>query len=156
MHFVSRYRMPLFVVTSEAGVGLVEGAVFHADASASHLMELAAGLFVKILCKVLGAGIDLLVEGGQVVDHEVVEIVDSGAHYLLKELEIEKHTCFVEFFADQGDEDLVVVAMRIFALTSVVAEVMAGRKAGFYGYFKHESGNPFDLSVAASGGVRVG
>jgi hypothetical protein len=119
-------------------------------------MELAAGPFVKILSKVLGAGIDLFVEGWQVVDHEVVKIVDGGTHHLLEKFEVEKHTSFVKLFADQGNEDFVIMAMRVFALASVIAEVVAGRKAGFYSYFKHESGNPFDLSIAASGEVRVG
>jgi hypothetical protein len=46
----------------------------------------------------------------------------------------------------KGDEDLVVVAVRILAFATVVAEVVAGRKTGFHGYFKHDSGIP---SVAA-------
>jgi hypothetical protein len=119
-------------------------------------MELSAGLFVKILSQVLCAGIDIFVEGWEIVDHEVVKIVDSGAHHLLEKLEVEKHSSFVELFTYQGNENFVVMPMRVFALASVIAEVVAGRKAGFYSYFKHESGNPFDLSMAASGGVRVG
>jgi hypothetical protein len=39
------------------------------------------------------------------------------------------------------------VAVRILALATVVAEVVAGGEAGFYGYFEHDSGVP---SVAAS------
>jgi hypothetical protein len=46
----------------------------------------------------------------------------------------------------KGDEDLVVVAVRILAFATIVAEVVAGGEAGFYGYFKHDSGIP---SVAA-------
>jgi hypothetical protein len=34
------------------------------------------------------------------------------------------------------------VTVRILALATIVAEVVAGRKAGFYGYFKHDSGIP--------------
>ena len=108
-------------------------------------MELAASLFVKIFCKVLGAGIDLFVERWKIVDHEVVEIVDGGTHDLLEELEVEEHACFVELFADEGDEDLVVVAVWILALATIVAEVVAGGKTGFYGYFEHGSVNPFRL-----------
>ena len=48
-----------------------------------------------------------------------------------------QETSLVEFRAPQRDEDAVVVAMRILALATVVAEVVAGREAGFYGYFKH-------------------
>ena len=33
----------------------------------------------------------------------------------------------------EGDEDLVVVAVRVFALTTIVAEVVAGGEPGFYG-----------------------
>ena len=53
----------------------------------------------------------------------------------------------VEVLALEGNEDLVVVAVRVLTLATVVAEVVAGRKAGFYGYFEHDSGIP---SVAAS------
>jgi hypothetical protein len=37
--------------------------------------------------------------------------------------------------------------VRILALATIVAEVVAGGEAGFYSYFKHDSGIP---SVAAS------
>jgi hypothetical protein len=72
----------------------------------------------------------------------VVEVIDYGAHDLLEELEVEEQTGFIEVFALEGDEDLVVVTVRILALATIVAEVVAGRKAGFYGYFKHDSGIP--------------
>jgi hypothetical protein len=77
----------------------------------------------------------------------VVEVVDDRAHDLLEELEVEEQAGFVEVFALEGNEDLVVVAVRILALATVVAEVVAGGEAGFYGYFKHDSGIP---SIAAS------
>jgi hypothetical protein len=38
------------------------------------------------------------------------------------------------------------VAVRVLALATIVAEVVAGGEAGFYGYFKHDPGIP---SVAA-------
>jgi hypothetical protein len=35
----------------------------------------------------------------------------------------------------------------ILALAAIVAEVVAGGEAGFYGYFEHESGSPFGSSI---------
>jgi hypothetical protein len=78
----------------------------------------------------------------------VVEVFDYRTHDLFEELEIEEEASFIEVIALKGDEYLVVVAVRVLALATVVAEVVAGGKAGFYGYFKHDSGIP---SVAASG-----
>jgi hypothetical protein len=77
----------------------------------------------------------------------VVEVFDDGAHDLLEEFEVEEQAGLVEVFTLEGDEDLVVVAVRVLALASIVAEVVAGGEAGFYSYFKHDSGVP---SVAAS------
>ena len=58
----------------------------------------------------------------------------------------------VEFGAPQGDADAVVVAMRIFALALVVAQVVTGGKGVLHGYFKHESpngmrGHPLSLTL---------
>jgi hypothetical protein len=78
----------------------------------------------------------------------MVEVFDDGAHHLFEELEVEEQTSFVEVFTLEGDEDLVVVAVRILALATIVAEVVAGGETGFYGYFKHDSEVP---SIAASG-----
>ena len=79
----------------------------------------------------------------------MVEIVDGGAHDLLEELEVEQHPGFVELCADKGDEDLVVVAVRVLALAAIVAEVVAGGEPGFYGDFKHDSVNPFGVAMVA-------
>jgi hypothetical protein len=76
----------------------------------------------------------------------VIEIVNDRAHDLLEEFEVEEQASLVEVFALESDEDLVVVAVRILALATIVAEVVAGGKAGFYGDFKHDSVVP---SVAA-------
>src|SRR3984885_8655523 len=127
----------LLVVAGEAGVGFVEGAVFDADAAGSHVVKLRAGLLVEVFGEVFGAGVDLFIEGREVVDHEVVEVLHGGAHDLLEELEVEEHAGLVELFSDEGDEDLVVVAVRVLALAAIVAEVVAGGEAGFYGYFEH-------------------
>ncbi len=81
----------------------------------------------------------------------VVEAVDYRAHDLLQQFEVEEKAGFIEIRADEGDEDLVVVAVRIFALSAVVAEVVTGREAGFYGDFKHALALPFrSLFFAAS------
>ena len=136
----------LLVVAGEAGVGLVESAVFDTDAALGHVVELLAGLLVEVFGQVFGRGVDLFVEGWEVVDHEVVEVFHGGAHDLFEELEVEEHAGLVELLADEGDEDLVVVAVGVLALASVVAEVVAGGETGFYGDFKHDASFP---SVAA-------
>src|SRR5258706_13587048 len=135
----------LLVVAGEAGVGFVEGAGFYGDAAFGHLVELELGLVVEVAREIFGRGVERG-EWLEVVDHLVIEVVDDGAHDLLEQLEIEEQASLVEVFALEGDEDLVVVAVRVFALAAVVAEVVAGGEAGFYGYFKHEPGIP---SVAA-------
>src|SRR5580704_19760484 len=109
-------------------------------------MKLEFGFVVEVPGEVFGRGVERG-EGLEVVNHLVVEVVDDGAHDLLEEFEIEEQAGFIEVFALQGDEDLVVVAVRILALATVVAEVVAGGEAGFYGYFEHDSGIP---SVTAS------
>jgi hypothetical protein len=77
----------------------------------------------------------------------MVEVFDDRAHDLLEESEVEEQAGLVKVFSLEGDEDLVIVSVRVLALASVVAKVVAGREAGFYGYFKHDSEVP---SVAAS------
>ena len=111
-----------------------------------HLVKLELGLVVEVASEVFRRGVDSG-EGLEVVDHLVVEVVDDGAHDLLEELEVQQKAGFVEVFALEGDEDLVVMAVRVLALATIVAEVVAGRKAGFYSYFEHDSGVP---SAAAS------
>jgi hypothetical protein len=137
-------RSGLLVVAGEAGVGFVEGAVFDADTAGGHRVELRGGLVVEILCQVFCRWVEFGVEGFEVVDHEVVEVFDGGTHDLLEELEVEEHAGLVKLFADEGDEDLVVVAVRVLALAAVVTEVVAGGETGFYSYFKHGCGSPFD------------
>ena len=108
------------------------------------MVELGAGLLVEVFGEVFCRGVDLGDEGLEVVDHAVVEVVDGGAHDLLEEFEVEQHAGFVELLAYEGDEDLVVVAVRVLALATIVAEVVAGRKTGFYSNFEHDSSFPFD------------
>ena len=76
-------------------------------------------------------------EGFEVVDHLVVEVVDRGTEDLLEELEVKQEAGFVELSAGERDEHFVVVAVRVFALAAVVAEVVAGGETGFYGNFEH-------------------
>ena len=87
-------------------------------------MELRGGLLEEVAGQVFGGRVEGG-EGFEVVDHLVVEVVDGGAEDLLEELEVEEEAGFVEGFADEGDEDAVVMAVRVFALALVVAEVVA-------------------------------
>ncbi len=127
----------LLVVAGEAGVGLVEGAIFDADAAVGHVVQLVGGLLEEVTGEVFGGRVELLVEGLEVVDHLVVEAVDDGAHDLLEEFEIKQEAGVIKIGANEGDEDFVVVAMRVLALALVVAEIVAGGEAGFHGDFKH-------------------
>ena len=90
------------------------------DSAGGHLVELLGSLLVEITGEVLGRWVHL-VEGFQVVDHLVVEVVDRGTHDLLEKLEIEQQAGLVELGADERDEDTVVVAVRILALAAIVA-----------------------------------
>jgi CIC family chloride channel protein len=94
----------------------------------------------------------------------VVEVVDDGAEEGLEELEVEQEAGGVELGAGEGDEDAVVVAVRVLALAVVVAEVVAGGEAGFYGDLEHGGRFPSLLivlrwgrsGVACGGGLRCG
>jgi hypothetical protein len=86
-------------------------------------MHLGGGFLVEVAGEVFGGG----VEGGEgleLVDHLVIEIVDGGAEDLLEKLEVEKEAGVVEVFADEGDEDAIVMTVGIFAFSVVVAEVV--------------------------------
>jgi hypothetical protein len=54
----------------------------------------------------------------------VVEVLDGGLEDALKELEIEQEAVGLQVLAGEGDEDAVVVAMRVFALPVIVAKVV--------------------------------
>jgi hypothetical protein len=54
----------------------------------------------------------------------VIEVLDRGLEDALEELEIEEKTVGLQLFADQGDEDAVVMAVRVLALAVVVAKVV--------------------------------
>jgi len=80
------------------------------------------------LVEVAGEVFGRWVEGGErfeIVDHLVVQILDCGAEDLLEELEVQEEAGFVESFTDEGYEHTVVMAVRVFALALVVAEVVA-------------------------------
>ena len=95
-----------------------------------------AGLVVKVAGEVFGGRVELG-EGLEVVDHLVVEVVDDGLQQILQQLEVEQQAGLVEFGAGQRDQHTVVVAVGILALAVIVAQVVAGGEAGFYGDFKH-------------------
>jgi hypothetical protein len=137
-----RDLLQLLVVAGEAGVGFVDGGVFDADAAAGHLDELLAGLEIEVAREVFGRRV-YLIEGLEVVDHLVVEIIDDGAKDLLEQLEVEEEAGLVELVTDERDEDFVVVAMRVLALALIVAEVVAGGESRFYGDFVHAFFDPF-------------
>src|ERR1700685_2388757 len=132
-------RCGLLVVAGEAGVGLVEGAVFYADTACGHLADLRGGLLIEVAGEVFGRGVDLGDKGLELVDHFVVEVLDGGAHDLLEELKVEQEPGWVDLLADESDKHFVVVAVRVLALATIVAKVVAGGESGFYGYFKHDS-----------------
>ena len=60
--------------------------------------ELCAGLLVEVARKILGRRIQLFVERLQIVDHLVIEVVDSGTHHLLQQLEVEQKSGLVQLF----------------------------------------------------------
>jgi hypothetical protein len=112
-----------------------------------HFVKLEFGLLVEVAGQVFGGWIDGS-ERLQIVNHLMVQVLDDGTHNLFEQLEVEKEAGFVKVFAPEGDENLIVMAVRVLALAAIIAEVVAGGKTGFYSYFKHDSGVP---SIAASG-----
>ena len=91
---------------------------------------------VKILGDVFGRGVD----GGErlkIIEHLVVDAVNNGSQHVLHELEVEEQAGFVELGAGQSDANLVVMAVRVLALASVIAEIVAGGEIRLHGNFKH-------------------
>jgi hypothetical protein len=69
----------------------------------------------------------------------VIEPFYDVFHDLAQILEIEKETGFVQLGSSQRHPNLVVVAMRVFALALIIAQVMACSKRIVNGYFEHAS-----------------
>src|SRR4051794_24731205 len=67
----------------------------------------------------------------------MIKAVDGRLHHSLQVFEVEQQAGLVEFAALQGDPHLVIVAVRILALTFVVAQVMSGGEGVFNGDFEH-------------------
>src|SRR5579862_5674023 len=101
-------------------------------------IEIDVGLIVKISGQILSRRVQDL-ERIQIVDHLVVQAVHDGLQGFLQLAKVEQQTGFVEFLTGQGDSYLVIVAVRIFALAFVIAQVVARRKRIFYSDLKHES-----------------
>ncbi len=57
-----------------------------------------------------------VVEWLEIVEHLVVDAIDDRAHDVLEQFEVEQQAGGVELGSGQGDTDLVVVAVRVFAL----------------------------------------
>ena len=72
------------------------------------------------------------------VDHLVIEPFDNVSHYFTQILEIKQQPCFIEFGSRERDSDLVVVAVRILALTFVIAQVVSRSERIFDGDFEHD------------------
>jgi len=54
----------------------------------------------------------------------VIEVLDGGLKEALEELEVEEEAVGFELLTDEGDEDAIVVAVRVLALAVVVAKVV--------------------------------
>src|SRR5438270_3027132 len=67
----------------------------------------------------------------------MIQTFDHVLHYLPEIFEIEQQACLVEFGARESDPNLVVMAVRVFALAFVIAQVMACRKCVFHRDFEH-------------------
>src|SRR5438270_4504526 len=72
------------------------------------------------------------------VDHLVIEPFDNVSHHFTQVLEIKQQPCFIEFGSRERNPDLVVVAVRIFALTLVIAQVVSRGECIFDRDFEHD------------------
>src|SRR5271167_1117999 len=69
----------------------------------------------------------------------MVQPLNGVLHHFAQLFEVDKQPGFVQFLARQRDPHLVIVSMRIFALTLVIAQVVPRRERVFHGNFEHES-----------------
>src|ERR1035437_735575 len=127
----------LLVIRGRGGVRLPDSTVLYPHAAFGHASQLLAGLVVEVPGDVFSRWIEFG-ERLQVVEHLVVDALDDGAHHQLELFEVEQQAGRVQRFSGEGDADLVIVAVRVLTLAVVIAEVVAGRKAGVHGDFIHE------------------
>src|SRR5437588_4237750 len=69
----------------------------------------------------------------------MIQALDDRLHHQLQLFEIEQQTGLIDFRPLQRNAYLVVVAVRILALTAVVAQLVSGGKAVFNSNFVHAS-----------------
>jgi hypothetical protein len=99
-------------------------------------MELFVGLIVEIFGNIFGRRVQRR-KRLELVQHLVVDAVDDRSQHLLQKLEVEQQTAVIESRARECDAHFVIMAMRIFALSVVIAQVMPGRKACLNRDFVH-------------------
>ena len=90
--------------------------------------------------EILGQVFRRRIDGGerlQLIHHLVVEIVHHRAQDVLQILKVQEQAGMVQGLAAKGHANAVVVAMGLFALAVVVAQVVPGGKGVFYSDFKH-------------------
>ncbi len=77
------------------------------------------------------------IEGLQIVDELMVEILARSPQPLLEIGKIEKEAVFVDLWPGHTHLDAIVVAVYVFALAVVVAKGMSGGEGVFYEDLKH-------------------
>ncbi len=126
----------LLVVGRRRCIRLPDGAVLHADAPSRHAGELLIGLIVEVFGDILRRRIQLS-KWFEIIQHLMIDALDHRAHHLLEQLEIQQKAGLIQRSSGQGHADLIVMAVRIFALAAIVAEIVAGGEVGLYGDLVH-------------------
>ena len=67
----------------------------------------------------------------------MVQQVNHVLHHVLQVFEVQQQACLVKFLSMQRYTDLVIVTVRVFAFSFVVAQVVACGKRALYGDFVH-------------------
>ena len=101
-------------------------------------MQPGVGLVVEVFGQVFRRRVQDF-ERLEIVDHLVVEPVDYRLHDLAQVLEIEQQPGPVEFAPSQRDAHAIVMTVRVFALSFVVAQVMSCGERIFNRDFEHVS-----------------
>src|SRR5437868_10625974 len=109
-----------------------------AHSSGCCFLESGASLVIEIFREIFSRWIQRG-EWSNIVDHLMIEALYHRLHHLFKLLEIEQKPSIIQLAPLQGDANFVVVAMRILAFASVIAQVMSCRKTIFNSHFVHDS-----------------
>src|SRR5215472_13008633 len=67
----------------------------------------------------------------------MIQTINHVPHHFAQVFEIQQQASFVEFAAGQGHANLIVVAVRVLALSLIVPQVMPCGKRIFDGDFEH-------------------